>query len=243
LDILFIADPLASFNLKKDSTYAMMAQAARRGHQVHACGPQHISAAAGGRIDALTQHIELTAPGKNWLNVRGESVRPLAQFDAVVMRKDPPFDLEYFYATHLLERAQMQGARVFNSGAALRNHPEKLAILEFPQFTAPTIVARDMAVLKAFYAEHGDVVYKPLDGMGGTGIFRCAAGERNLNVILETLTQNGAQTIMAQKFVPAITEGDKRILVIDGVPVDYCLARVPMQGETRGNLATLTARP
>jgi glutathione synthase len=246
MDILFIADPLASFNLKKDSTYAMMAEAGARGHRLFACEPRHLSAVPGGVIHARTQAISLTGSKPAWFAVQGESVQPLAQFGAVIMRKDPPFDLEYFYASHLLERAEHQGAHVFNGGAALRNHPEKLAILEFAQFTAPTLVARDMPTLKAFHVEHGDVVYKPLDGMGGTGVFRCAAGERNLNVILETLTHNGAQTIMAQKFVPAIAEGDKRILVIDGVPVDWCLARVPMQGETRGNLAaggTGIARP
>ncbi|MGL4576154.1 MAG: glutathione synthase [Burkholderiaceae bacterium] len=246
MDILFIADPLASFNLKKDSTYAMMAEAGARGHQLFACEPRHLSAVPGGAIHARAQAITLTGSKPAWFAVQSEAVKPLAQFDAVIMRKDPPFDLEYFYASHLLERAQVQGAHVFNSGAALRNHPEKLAILEFPQFTAPTLVARDMATLKAFHAEHGDVVYKPLDGMGGTGVFRCAAGERNLNVILETLTHSGAQTIMAQKFVPAITDGDKRILIIDGVPVDWCLARIPKEGETRGNLAaggTGVARP
>jgi glutathione synthase len=246
MNILFIADPLANFNLKKDSTYAMMAEAFKRGHQLFACEPRHLSAMPGGAIHARAQAVMLTGQKPAWFAVQSEATQPLAQFDAVIMRKDPPFDLEYFYASHLLERAEHQGAKVFNSGASLRNHPEKLAILEFAQFTAPTLVARDMATLKAFHAEHGDVVYKPLDGMGGTGVFRCAAGERNLNVILETLTHNGAQTIMAQKFVPAISEGDKRILIIDGVPVDWCLARIPKEGETRGNLAaggTGVARP
>jgi glutathione synthase len=237
MNILFIADPLASFNLKKDSTAAMMREAFNRGHLLFVCEPRHLHALPGGGIHAQVQAITLKDDNAAWFTVQREAVQPLAQFDAVIMRKDPPFDLEYFYASHLLERAQHQGAKVFNSGAALRNHPEKLAILEFAQFTAPTLVSRDMATLKAFHAQHQDVVYKPLDGMGGTGVFRCAAGEKNLNVILEMLTHNGAQTIMAQRFVPAISEGDKRILIIDGVPVDWCLARIPQGGETRGNLA------
>jgi glutathione synthase len=237
MNILFITDPLAKFNLKKDSTYAMMREAFTRGQALFACEPRGVSAVPGAAIHAQAQSITLTDDKVTWFKVEREVTQPLAQFDAIIMRKDPPFDLEYFYASHLLERAEHQGAKVFNSGASLRNHPEKLAILEFPQFTAPTLVSRDMATLKAFHAQHHDVVYKPLDGMGGTGVFRCAAGEKNLNVILEMLTHNGAQTIMAQQFVPAISEGDKRILIIDGVPVDWCLARIPQGDETRGNLA------
>jgi glutathione synthase len=163
--------------------------------------------------------------------------RSLASFDAVLMRKDPPFDTEYFYATHLLSRAQAQGAKVFNSGQSLRDHPEKLAILEFPHLAPTTLVSADTARLKAFIADHGDVIVKPLDGMGGTGIFRVKNGDANTNVILETLTHWGTQTIMAQTYLPAIVDGDKRVLLIDGEPVPYCLARIPQGGETRGNLA------
>ena len=161
----------------------------------------------------------------------------LADLGAVVMRKDPPFDMEYVYSTHLLEYAQQQGAKVFNTGAAIRNHPEKLAITEISEFTAPTLVTRNMARLKAFHDKHQDVIVKPLDGMGGTGVFRLQPKDPNLNAILETLTDNGARTIMAQRYIPEIVKGDKRILLIGGEPVPYCLARIPLAGETRGNLA------
>ena len=237
MNILFIVDPLISFNIKKDSTYAMMVEAVARNHQINACQIEHLRAVPGGAIEASVTPITLGGDSASWHTSHALKNCSLASFDAVVMRKDPPFDLEYFYATHLLERAEIQGARVFNSGAALRNHPEKLAILEFAQFTAPTLVARDMQKLSAFYEQYEDVVYKPLDGMGGTGVFRAGPGERNLNVILEMLTVMGTQSIMAQQFVPAIAQGDKRILIIDGVPVPYCLARIPKAGETRGNLA------
>jgi glutathione synthase len=153
------------------------------------------------------------------------------------MRKDPPFDMEYVYASHLLEYAEQQGARVFNSGAALRNHPEKLAITGFSEFTAPTLVTRNVDRLRAFHARHHDVVVKPLDGMGGTGIFRLQRNEHNLGSILEMLTDFGKRTIMAQRYIPEIVDGDKRILLIAGEPVPYCLARIPLAGETRGNLA------
>ena len=162
---------------------------------------------------------------------------PLQEFSAVLMRKDPPFDMEYVYATHMLEYAEAQGARVFNSGAAIRNHPEKLAITEFAKFTTPTLVTRDMNRLRAFHAEHHDVIVKPLDGMGGTGVFRLAPHETNLNAILEALTHDGTRTIMAQRYIPEIKQGDKRILLIGGEPVPFCLARIPLAGETRGNLA------
>jgi glutathione synthase len=153
------------------------------------------------------------------------------------MRKDPPFDMEYFYSTHLLERALLQGAKVYNHPGAIRSHSEKLSIAEFPQFTAPTLVTRRGDELRAFVAEHDQAVFKPLDGMGGMGIFRVSKNEPNLSVIIETLGKDGHETIMAQKYLPAIKDGDKRILVIAGKPVPYCLARIPKQGETRGNLA------
>ncbi len=195
-----------------------------------------------GTVKALCQPIELVIDadlhGNAWWRNTGVAAdTALASFDAVVMRKDPPFDMEYVYATHMLEYAQAQGARVFNSGAAIRNHPEKLAITEFPEFTAPTLVSRDMARLRAFHQQHGDIVVKPLDGMGGSGVFRMGVQEHNVGSILETLTQEGARTIMAQRYIPEIVNGDKRILLIGGEPVPYSLARIPMAGETRGNLA------
>ena len=153
------------------------------------------------------------------------------------MRKDPPFDSEYFYATHLLGQAQREGARVFNDPAALRNHPEKLAIMEFPEFIAPTLVTRDEADVRRFHAEHGDIILKPLDGMGGMGIFRVGPDGLNLGSITETLNRHGAQTLMVQKFLPGIAQGDKRVLLIGGKPVPYCLARIPQGSEIRGNLA------
>jgi len=161
----------------------------------------------------------------------------LADTQAVIMRKDPPFDSEYFYATHLLSQAEREGARVFNSPAALRNHPEKLAILEFPQYIGPTLVTRSADAVRAFHAEHRDIILKPLDGMGGMGIFRVGPDGMNLGSITETLNKDGAQTLMVQKYLPEIVHGDKRVLVIGGQPVPFCLARIPQGSEIRGNLA------
>jgi len=166
-----------------------------------------------------------------------ERPQALKDFDAVVMRKDPPFDSEYFYATHLLEQAEREGARVFNKPRALRDHPEKLSILEFPQFIGPTLVTRDPADIRRFHAEHRDIILKPLDGMGGAGIFRVKDDGLNLGSITETLNREGQQTVMVQKFLPDIALGDKRVLVIAGQPVPFCLARIPQGGEVRGNLA------
>jgi glutathione synthase len=195
-----------------------------------------------GEVRASAATIELVAGADLhsrawWVETIAPVDTPLQAFGAVLMRKDPPFDMEYVYATHMLEYAQAQGAKVFNSGAAIRNHPEKLAITEFSEFTAPTLVSRDMARIKAFHAEHRDVIVKPLDGMGGTGVFRLAPNEANRNAILETLTHDGTRTIMAQRYIPEIAQGDKRILIIGGQAVPYCLARIPLAGETRGNLA------
>jgi glutathione synthase len=181
--------------------------------------------------------LTLTGRPGSWYEVAGSRRTPLKDFDAVVMRKDPPFDSEFFYATHLLSQAEREGAKVFNSPQALRDHPEKLAILEFPQFTGPTLVTRDAAEIKAFHALHHDIILKPLDGMGGMGIFRVRADGLNLGSITETLNKDGAQSVMVQKFLPAISEGDKRVLVIGGKPVPHCLARIPQGGEVRGNLA------
>ena len=164
-------------------------------------------------------------------------MRTLNEFDAVLMRKDPPFDSEYFYATHLLEQAQREGGRVFNEPAALRDHPEKLAIMEFAQFASPTLVTRDAEEVKRFHGEHQEIILKPLDGMGGMGIFRVGADGLNLGSIIETLNHHGTTTIMVQRFVPEIAQGDKRVLVIGGEPVPYSLARIPQGSEIRGNLA------
>ncbi|RZL00690.1 MAG: glutathione synthase [Rubrivivax sp.] len=237
MNILFLADPLDSFKIYKDSTFAMMREAARRGHQVWACEQDQLVWHQGGQVQALSRQIELTGHPDRWFNVLNQGVVILADLDAVVMRKDPPFDAEYLYTTHLLTQAEREGARVFNSPQALREHPEKLAILEFPQFTAPTLVTRSIDAVRAFHLAHKDIILKPLDGMGGTGIFRVPADGLNLGSIAETLTRDGTQTIMVQAFLPAIAQGDKRVLVIDGEPVPFALARIPQGGEVRGNLA------
>jgi glutathione synthase len=243
--IAFLADPLASFKIYKDSTFAMMREAARRGHLLWHFEQSAMRVQAG-RVVADMRPVTLTGDPDDWHRV-GETIRTdLADLDAVVMRKDPPFDSEYLYATHLLEHAERCGARVFNRPRALRDFNEKLAILRFVEFTAPTLVSSEPAAIRAFLAEHGDIVLKPLDGMGGSGIFRLRPEDPNLGAILETQTRHGTVTLMAQRYLPAIAEGDKRVLLIDGVPVDWCLARIPKAGETRGNLAaggTGVARP
>ncbi len=237
MNILFVADPLASFKIYKDTTFAMMREAHRRGHSVSTCEPQDVMWQRGGPVTAHVQDITLTGQPQAWYQVKQARAAALKDFDAILMRKDPPFDSEYFYATHLLEQAQREGARVFNHPGALRDHPEKLAIMEFPQFIGPTLVTRDEADIKRFHAEHGDIILKPLDGMGGMGIFRVGPDGLNLGSITETLNRHGAQSLMVQKFLPEIVDGDKRILVIGGKPVPYCLARIPQGSEVRGNLA------
>jgi glutathione synthase len=235
--LLFVADPLESFKTYKDSTYAMMREAAARGHGLLACGPQDLRWQRGEPVTAAVREIELTDDAHEWFStLRSERVA-LRDAGAVLMRKDPPFDPEYFYATHLLGQAEREGARVFNKPAALREHPEKLAILEFPQFIAPTLVTRGEADVKAFHAEHRDIILKPLDGMGGMGIFRVGADGLNLGSIVETLNRGGAQTLMVQKYLPQIVQGDKRVLVIGGEAVPHALARIPQGSEIRGNLA------
>jgi glutathione synthase len=241
MKILFVADPLESFKTYKDSSFAMMREAQRRGHQLMACQPRDLMWQRGGRVTAFVRDITLTGDADDWFvaaqQAPDERPQVLAEVDAVLMRKDPPFDSEYFYATHLLGQAQREGARIFNDPSALRNHPEKLAIMEFPEFIAPTLVTRDESDVRRFHAEHGDIILKPLDGMGGMGIFRVGPDGLNLGSITETLNRHGAQTLMVQKFLPSIREGDKRVLLIGGQPVPYCLARIPQGSEIRGNLA------
>ncbi|WP_348946621.1 glutathione synthase [Chitinibacter sp. FCG-7] len=238
MNILFVADPLAGFKIYKDSTYAMMREAAGRGHQVWACLADDLRL-KNGVVEARAQLIGFTEQqnGHDWYRIDGEEVIVLRDLGAVVMRKDPPFDQQYLYATQLFSLAEAQGAKVFNRGQALRDFNEKLAIFQFSHFIAPTMVSQNMADIRGFVAEHGDVIVKPLDGMGGAGIFRITSNDANLGSILEMLSHNGERLVMAQKYLPAIKDGDKRILLIDGVPVDWCLARIPADGETRGNLA------
>uniref|UniRef100_UPI003D00E2E7 glutathione synthase n=1 Tax=Alcaligenes faecalis TaxID=511 RepID=UPI003D00E2E7 len=241
MHVLFIIDPLPSLSAYKDSSVAMMRAFLARGHRVSVTLQSDLYISQS-RVRTRSQAVSIAADADLrapswWTHPEAATEQELNVFDAVIMRKDPPFDMEYSYSTHLLSFAQEQGAKVFNSGAAIRNHPEKLAITEFPEFTPPTLVTRDMARLRAFHQEHKDVIVKPLDGMGGMGIFRLQDPEPNLGAILETLTANGTQTIMAQRYIPEIVKGDKRILIIDGEPVPYALARIPLAGETRGNLA------
>ena len=242
MDLLFVADPIESFKIYKDSTFAMMRAAARRGHRLQVCEPQDLVWKHGARVVARrARTLVLTGVEGHdeapWYEVVAEQELALADAGAVLMRKDPPFDSEYTYTTHLLQQAEREGARVFNRPQALRDHPEKLAILEFPQFTAPTLVTRDADAIRAFHAEQRDIILKPLDGMGGMGIFRVGPDGLNLGSIIETLNQHGATTVMVQRYLPEIVQGDKRILVIGGEPVPFSLARIPQGSEIRGNLA------
>ncbi len=241
MHILFIIDPIENLNAYKDSSVAIMRALLARGHKLSYClqGDLYI---INGKVLTSAQAFSIPEQanlhGANWYHIEGEQQDFLLNdFDAVLMRKDPPFDLEYLYSTHLFDLAAEQGARIFNTGSGLRNHPEKLAIAEFPEYTAPTLVSRSMSRLRAFYDEHNDIVIKPLDGMGGTGIFRVKPNDGNFAAMVEMLTGYGTQNIMAQKFIPDITAGDKRILIINGEPIPYVLARIPKEGENRGNLA------
>lgn len=237
MNILFIADPLDGFKIHKDSTFAMMRECQRRGLRVSVAEVDALSWRRGEVVSATCRELRLTGQPEAWYEVLGESRQPLHTFDAVLMRKDPPFDSEFFYATHLLEQAEREGARAFNSPRALRDHPEKLALMEFASYAPPTLVTRSAAEIRAFHAEHQDIILKPLDGMGGTGIFRVGADGMNLGAITETLNQNGATSVMVQRYLPEIAHGDKRVLVIGGVPAPFCLARIPQGSEVRGNLA------
>jgi len=234
--IAFIADPLSSFKIYKDSTYAMMVEAAKRGHELHFMLQEGLMW-KGGRVIGEISLLTLTGDKDPWYRTTPPKETPLAEFDVVLMRKDPPFDAEYVASTWLLELAQKDGAKVFNGPRAIRDHSEKLAIAKYPQFAPPTLVTRLPGQLQQFIDANGDVVLKPLDGMGGESVFRVAARDPNRNVIIETLTRDGAKSVMAQRYIPEIREGDKRILLIAGKAVPHCLARIPKPGETRGNLA------
>jgi glutathione synthase len=236
MKIAFLADPLSGFVTYKDSTYAMIVEAGRRGHDIYAFEHRHL-AFSGERVVADVARVILTGDHKDWYRLEDRVAQELNAFDLVVERTDPPFDMEYIYATYLLEQAQAQGARIVNRPEAVRGNNEKLAIMQFPQLIPPTLVTSDAARVRAFHAEHRDIILKPLDGMGGTGIFRVREDGLNLGSIIETLSHHGRQTIMVQRFIPEITAGDKRILLIDGQVVPFCLARIPQGGEVRGNLA------
>ncbi|MDP2741908.1 MAG: glutathione synthase [Hydrogenophaga sp.] len=235
--ILVVADPLEAFKIYKDTTFSMMRELQRRGYQLAACEPEQLQWQSGQPVTALVRHITLTGDADAWFNTTAQKREPLHTFDAVLMRKDPPFDSEFFYATHLLEQAEREGAKVFNSPRALRDHPEKLALMEFAAFAPPTLVTRLPDAIRAFHAEHKDIILKPLDGMGGMGIFRVGPDGMNLGSIIETLNQGGATSVMVQRYLPEIVDGDKRLLVIGGEAAPFSLARIPQGSEIRGNLA------
>jgi glutathione synthase len=236
LAILFVVDPLDELKAYKDTSVAMMRECVRRGFRVFACTPAQL-ALRDGSVRAQAAELEVRTSDHDWYIELGSTIAPLTQFDAVLMRKDPPFDVEFLNATLLLSRAAAQGARVFNDPQALRDHNEKLAVAEFPEFCVPTLVTRDLELLREFHAEMSDVVVKPLDGMGGRGVFRLRRDDPNLNAILETVSDYGTRSLMAQRFIPEISAGDKRVLIIAGKVVPFSLARIPKPGESRGNLA------
>ncbi len=233
---LFVLDPLPHLKAYKDSSIAMMRALVQHDHAVFACEPCDFCA-DGNDVQAQVCALELFADNTRWYEAGAPQTLPMTEFDAILMRKDPPFDMEYVYATYFLELAERTGVPVFNKPQSVRDFNEKMAILRFPEFIAPTRVTRDPKQLQAFIDEQQDTILKPLDGMGGASIFRVRANDPNRNVIIETLNAFGTRTVMAQHFIPEISDGDKRVLVIDGEVVPYALARIPQDGETRGNLA------
>ena len=236
MKIAFVVDPLDSFKIHKDTTFAIMREAARRRHALYVMEQDDLYW-RGGTVYGEAARLHLTGRKPRWYRTEKAAATALADFDAVLMRKDPPFDMEYVYSTYLLELAEAQGARVFNRPRAIRDWNEKMAVARFPRFVPPTVVTRRDTLIREFLAEHRDVILKPLDGMGGASVFRVRHDDPNVNVIVETVTHFGRRTIMAQRYIPEIRDGDKRVLVIAGKPVPHCLARIPRPGETRGNLA------
>ncbi|HEY1136017.1 MAG TPA: glutathione synthase [Xanthomonadaceae bacterium] len=235
-DVVVVMDPIASIKIAKDSTFAMLLEAQQRQYRLFYVTPGGL-AMSGGSAVAEVAPLTVRDDPAGWFEIGPKSQRALGSADLVLMRKDPPVDAGFLHDTLILSAAQRAGALVVNDPRGLRDHNEKLAALEFPHCCPPTVVSRNASEIKTFVAEHGDAVLKPLDGMGGRSIFCARAGDPNLNVILETLTAGGHHLAMAQRYIPEIVSGDKRILLIDGVPVDYCLARIPQGDEFRGNLA------
>lgn len=232
----FIIDPFDQIKPYKDSSFAMMQESITRGHQIYAIMQEDIIL-SDAKVIALARELTLTGDSKEWCKVGEFESLELTFFDAILLRKDPPFDVEYLYTTYLLELAQTKGAQIFNDPRAVRDYNEKLGTAKFPSLTPPTLVTRKESSLREFVTQHQDVILKPLDAMGGASIFRVKPDDPNLSVIIETLTQLGKTTIMAQRHIPEIVHGDKRILLIDGEAAPYSLARIPKAGETRGNLA------
>ncbi|AVV85373.1 glutathione synthase [Shewanella putrefaciens] len=231
-----VMDPISEINIKKDSSFAMLMAAQERGYQLFYMEMADL-AMVNGVAMANMRPLTVFNDASKWFELGEATDTPMSELDVILMRKDPPFDTEFIYATYMLERAEEQGVLIVNKPQSLRDANEKLFTAWFSEFTPETIVTRDAKRIRAFHQAKGDIILKPLDGMGGTSIFRVKQDDPNLGVIIETLTSYGQQYAMAQAFIPEITQGDKRILVVDGEPVPYALARIPMKGETRGNLA------
>jgi len=229
-------DPISAINIKKDSSFAMLLQAQERGYQLHYMEMADLYLVEG-QARAGTKLLQVEQNPAKWYEFNGQQDIALSELDVILMRKDPPFDTEFVYATYILERAEDEGTLIVNKPQSLRDANEKLYTSWFSQHTPKTLVTRDAARLKAFYQAEQDVILKPLDGMGGASIFRLKPDDANVSVIIETLTEHGSRYAMAQKFIPEIKDGDKRVLVVNGEPIPYCLARIPARGETRGNLA------
>ncbi|MFZ9962409.1 MAG: glutathione synthase [Burkholderiales bacterium] len=236
MKLLFILDPLETLKIKKDTSFAMMSEAQTRGHEIWVCLQSDLVWDQG-KISIDATHIEILGEQAKWYKEITSETKTPSDFDSAIMRKDPPFDMEYIYSTYLLELAEAEGLKVFNKPSAIRDHNEKLSIARYPEFIAPTIVTRNLSAIKSFIKAHDQVILKPLDGMGGSSIFRTSESDPNLGVILETLSGVGRESIMAQRFIPEISEGDKRVLLIDGKPAEYALARIPQGQDHRGNLA------
>lgn len=231
-----VMDPISSINIKKDTSFAMLLEAQSRGYELHYMEMNSLYL-RGGEGRAMTRKVSVKQDYDGWYEFGTEQDIALQDLDVILMRKDPPFDTEFIYATYILERAEEKGTLIVNKPQSLRDCNEKLFTAWFPELTPDTLVTRNAAQLKAFHKEHTDVILKPLDGMGGASIFRLKPEDANVSVVIETLTEHGSRFCMAQNYLPAIKDGDKRVLVVDGEPVPYCLARIPAQGETRGNLA------
>jgi len=236
ISIGFVMDPIESIKPYKDSSFAMMLEAQRRGWDVHYI-QQSDMYVEGGLVFCRSQTVKLYDDNDHWFDVLESQTQKMGDLDCVIMRKDPPFDMEYIYSTYLLELAEQQGCLVLNKPSSIRSCNEKLFTTWFPDFAPETLVSRNMGLIKAFHEKHKHIVVKPLDGMGGSMIFQIRDGDQNRSVILETITHQGTVTAMAQRFLPEFKQGDKRILLVDGIPFDYALARIPAEGESRGNLA------
>ncbi len=231
-----VMDPIEDITFVKDTTLGLLLAASARDYSLYYMQQSDLYL-DDGQPKALVQALSVHDNPDHWFDLGEKETIDLDQLDVVLMRKDPPFDNEYIYSTYILEAAEAKGTLIVNNPQSLRDCNEKVFATQFPQCCPPVLVSRNNDILRQFHQQHGDVIFKPLDGMGGSGIFRCKADDPNIGVILETLTLFGQQQIMAQRFIPEIKAGDKRILVIDGEPVPYALARVPAEGETRGNLA------